>query len=177
MARAVKRDAIAGFNLTDMHRSYISCGAVGLAGRGDPARRMAGNGGAWRSRAVSTECRGRESIFRRRRCETVVSCTLAAAEQKPLLRGLAERWGNQRQGENEQQKNGEDAAHLSTTIPQRRPHFQKNTRWKLNRLIPRGRTSRSLCRSDSAQRCSGLSPLRLASGFRPCRKSRSRRSR
>ena len=60
---------------------------------------------------MRAEGRRGKSVVGDWRGDAVVRATLVAAEQ-PLLRSLAERWGDQRQGEDEQQANGDDAAHL-----------------------------------------------------------------
>ncbi len=50
---------------------------------------------------------------------------LPAAEQQALLCGLAERWGYQREGQEQDKRNGEDATHLNLTITQAGPKVQE----------------------------------------------------
>ena len=113
MPRAVIRDPIAGFDLANPKRRDTCFHIASLRVGAVPVGCMSKNSWTIASRAMSAEHRtGRSVLCHCGRVHAMMRSTFAAAGEQLLLRSLAKRWSNQRQGHDKQQQHSQDSTHV-----------------------------------------------------------------
>ena len=113
LPRAMKGGAVSSLNLPDLQRLARISRAADAAIARHPSLDVGGDGRVWYI-AAARSCSGR---FGACGGHAVMRATFATAQQQRLLRALAQRGCNQRQGQQQQQRDGEQFAHPDYTLP------------------------------------------------------------